>query len=412
MTKLLFSLGKISDLFEKNKKRINEKINNEDDYYLLNVNSTDYIKSLINEFQIDFPELDFKNISVDSYEKEVAAEKFPEHLSVRAGTSIKKDVVVFYLPYTGDIQYLMYSPDNNIPQLSNEVEIKMESNFLLFEYISFNNNAKEIKTQYNSDVSSWILPYEHLKNECKNYNSNLSASIENLVLKRKQKILSKNNLLSSLGIPLRKNESVSKTFSVPAPKLREKVSIKPVVYDKDFRPEPMLDDASYSLILKIINDVGLNFERMPSVYKNKSENDLRDHILFVLDPNFEYGSASGETFNKKGKTDILLRYDSSVVFVAECKFWGGEKAYFEAINQLLGYLTWRNTKTSLILFVDNKEISNILKTIEEVTPDHANYVSFLGKTSENWFNYKFHIEGDRNREFLLAVQLYHIPKIK
>jgi hypothetical protein len=81
------------------------------------------------------------------------------------------------------------------------------------------------------------------------------------------------------------------------------------------------------------------------------EEHLRDHILMVLDPNFEYGSATGETFNKKGKTDILLRHDSSVAFVAECKFWGGEKVFHKTIDQLLNYLTWRDSKTAVIIFV-------------------------------------------------------------
>lgn len=94
---------------------------------------------------------------------------------------------------------------------------------------------------------------------------------------------------------------------------------------------------------------------MPSIYKDKGEEDLRDHIIMTLDPNFEYGSVTGETFNKTGKTDIQLRHDSSVVFIAECKFWTGEKGFLRTIDQLLNYLTWRDTKTSVIMFVRQKD---------------------------------------------------------
>lgn len=90
---------------------------------------------------------------------------------------------------------------------------------------------------------------------------------------------------------------------------------------------------------------------MQSVYKDKGGEDLKDHVLLTLDPNFEFGSASGETFNKSGKTDIQLRYDSSVVFIAECKFWIGEKNYLATIDQLLGYLTLRDTKAPVVIFV-------------------------------------------------------------
>ncbi len=33
------------------------------------------------------------------------------------------------------------------------------------------------------------------------------------------------------------------------------------------------------------------------------------------------GQATGETFNKSGKTDILVRDGDRNVFVAECKWW-------------------------------------------------------------------------------------------
>lgn len=170
-----------------------------------------------------------------------------------------------------------------------------------------------------------------------------------------------------------------------------------------------MDSENYYRILKIIQDVGKNFERMPSVYSDKQEEDLRDHILMNLDPNFELGSASGETFNKTGRTDIQLRYQSSVVFIAECKFWAGKKSLFKAIDQLLGYLTWRDSKTALIFFVRNKEISNLLQTIRNETQNHSNFIKVDSKTDVNWINYIFCLPNDTNKEIKIAIQIFHIP---
>jgi hypothetical protein len=97
------------------------------------------------------------------------------------------------------------------------------------------------------------------------------------------------------------------------------------------------------------------------------------------------------------------------VFVAECKFWNGEKSYFEAIDQLINYLTWRDTKTSLILFVRQKDFSVVLEKIDGKTKDHSNYLGRETKTDENWFNFRFHLNGDKSRETKMAVQLYHLP---
>ena len=74
---------------------------------------------------------------------------------------------------------------------------------------------------------------------------------------------------------------------------------------------------------------------------------FRDHLLLYLEPRYE-GSATGETFNSTGKTDILIRHENSNAFIAECKFWTGQKGYLETITQLLGYLTWRDSKAAVV----------------------------------------------------------------
>ncbi len=108
-----------------------------------------------------------------------------------------------------------------------------------------------------------------------------------------------------------------------------------------------LDETIYQEILKTIHETGKVFERLPSTYAGKDEESLRDHLILQLEPRFEY-SSTGETFNKSGKTDILIRHQKSNIFVAECKFWGGAKKHFETIDQILSYLTWRDSKTAWI----------------------------------------------------------------
>ena len=99
-----------------------------------------------------------------------------------------------------------------------------------------------------------------------------------------------------------------------------------------------------------------------------------------------------------------------MIFIAECKFWSGEKGYLKTISQLLNYLTWRDTKASVVMFVRQKDFTTILEKVETSTNQHENYLGFVNKSDENWFNYRFHINGDKNRELKLAVQLYHLPK--
>lgn len=217
-------------------------------------------------------------------------------------------------------------------------------------------------------------------------------------------------MLHSLGVPVKKNNNASSTFSIPVPDMRKKIKMgKPDVKEIGYTPEPSLDKESYNGILSLIHDVGREFERLPSLYAGKEEEHLRDHFLMMLEPNFT-GSATGETFNKKGKTDILLRYEGTNVFIAECKFWKGKKVFLNTISQLLGYLTWRDSKAAVIMFVPNKEFSSVIQIVKDSISEHQNYVEHLNDKDETWLNYTFHLNDDRNRIVNLAVMLYHIPK--
>jgi hypothetical protein len=394
--------------------QIKQVIEGEGESYILNVNEETYLGHIESEYRIDIPELHFDQVYADKYEAEVSTELLPLY-RYRGHSSeskkIKKQIVQFYIPCSGIIGFLEYHPASSISLGGGgNGYFRVNGNSLVVELINHSDNPEEIKKEFERTIDGNRTNYNTLRKDIKEFNETiLRPYIVNIFRQQKDKFLKKNNLMAALGIPLKKKDGVPTTFSIPKPKLREKIIVRPMVHEQGFKPEPTLDNDNYSKILKIINDVGKNFERLPSISQGKDEETLRDHILMVLDPNFEYGNASGETFNKVGKTDIQLRYDSSVVFIAECKFWSGAKGYHATINQLLSYLTWRDSKTAIIIFVRQKEISNVLETVKSETPNHANYLEVVGKSDENWFNYRFHLKGDKNRELKLAVQLFHLP---
>ena len=174
-------------------------------------------------------------------------------------------------------------------------------------------------------------------------------------------------------------------------------------------PEPTLDVAICDEILQTIFDTGRVVERLPSTYADKDKETLRDHLILNLEPRFQI-STTGETFNKTGKTDIVMRYQGKNVFVAECKFWGGQKLHHETIAQLLSYLTWRDSKTAIVYFVDTREMIAPLKAIEESTGKHPRYVANKGKREESWFKYEFHLPGDSSRTVHVSILCFHLPK--
>lgn len=406
----IFSSGRISEVFSKSLSEIQRTIDQESENYILNVNETEYIDHLVQKHRLEPPLVLFDECFADSYEADIPAERFPMTFHVRAGEKYKRQIIQYFIPVSGQISLMNYSPSSSITLGGGGANFYIQSESLVTEIINLYNDPAKIKSEYENEVRGLNRNYGTLIKDIEEYNSRLKPTIKHLFDTRKKNVLSKNDLMAALGVPLKKRDNTSNTYSIPRPQTREKITIKPTVNEQGFTPEPTLNEKHYFEILKTINDVGKNFERMPSIYKGLGEENLRDHIILNLDPIFQMGSATGETFNSTGKTDILLRFDSSVVFIAECKFWCGEKKYLETITQLLGYLTWRDTKASVIIFVKQKEISNVLTKVEDMTKTHTNYLGFVSKSDENWFNYRFHINGDSNREVKLAVQLYHLPK--
>jgi hypothetical protein len=159
--------------------------------------------------------------------------------------------------------------------------------------------------------------------------------------------------------------------------------------------------------LHIIYDTGRAMERHPADYLDKDECALCDRLITSLCPRFP--NTMRESFNKTGKTDILVRHNGQNVFIAECKIWHGSKALLDAIDQLTSYLTWRDTQAGIIMFVRNKEISNVLSTIESDTPKHACYVKTGPAMSEGWFSFEFHLPGDAGQKIDLSILVFHFP---
>jgi hypothetical protein len=410
----IFAQKRLSDYLEQRKSSVINSIQNEDENYLLNVNEDDYVTYKLSLAYVEPLEIYDDKVEVSSTERDIPLETMYQNSSTFAfmphvlrKSSYKKPVLKFHVPFSGSVELIKCTPNN---QLVWSMEIELHDQEFCFEIINFDDNTESIQQQKDENLKKIMKQLQNINSEVKQYNIRLESEIKQVFNTRKKRILANSGVLASLGIPIKKANNVSSTFAIPTPQIRKKIVVsKPTVKDIVFKPEPTIDEKIYYEILKSIHDVGKQFERLPSLYANKQEEPLRDHLLMMLEPNFE-GSATGETFNKKGDADILLRYEGKNVFIAECKFWDGKVSFLKAISQLLGYLTWRDSKVAVIMFVDNQDFTSVLETAKKSIGEHPNYLDYVGETDETWFNYIFHLNDDRNRKIYLAVMFYHLPK--
>ena len=155
--------------------------------------------------------------------------------------------------------------------------------------------------------------------------------------------------------------------------------IRPFGIDYDLKSIPDTDEDHYEQILKLIENMAEAMEKNPSVFSEMNEESLRTLLLAQLSGCYK-GQATGETFNYKGKTDILISSEGRNIFIAECKFWNGHKSLMEAIDQLFGYTTWHDTKVAIIIFNKNQNFSQVLNSIKSRTKEHPHFKHDLRST--------------------------------
>ncbi|KKK50030.1 hypothetical protein LCGC14_3129100 [marine sediment metagenome] len=150
-------------------------------------------------------------------------------------------------------------------------------------------------------------------------------------------------------------------------------------------------------------------ERTPHTFSQMMEEEIRDLFLVYLNGHFK-GEATGESFNVNGKTDILIRHNGKNIFIAECKFWRGEKVFIDTIDQILGYVSWRDTKTAILLFNKNKNLTRVLNQIEPIMKNYPNYISTEKYVSETEFKFYLHHNSDKKRRLTMTVMVFDVPK--
>jgi hypothetical protein len=252
-------------------------------------------------------------------------------------------------------------------------------------------------------VQSWV----NLTNtQINNLNHHLKADIRQCIEERVSTIKANEQRYSELSkiinIPLsRRTDPIEKIRINSAPVVQR---IKPTPKSQ---VEYILDRAKVIDIISVLDNQGRQFEKTPATYRTLDEEDLRNILLVNLNTVFE-GKAVGEAFSNNGKTDIYLSIDKGNILVAECKIWSGQRSFEKAIDQLLSYLTWRNSFGIIITFCKQKELTEIIKKASSYTGNHTSFAGNLQEVSPSHFSAKHFLLSDSKKEAELHFVFYDL----
>ncbi len=375
---------------------------------LLSASEEDLVQALKEEFQLNVPIIKDDQIHI-SYSGETKIDVssdptnrfFYEHR--RGPAYVPGNKTVIAVPFEGDSEFFRIQPQS---YTLNPPRGEITKNEILLTYIRRDQNAEAIKHDYQQTVNAIKQYLTSPLQSSTQFNGQLEDLIRLNLKERKARLLANADMAAAIGLPLKKREGTSPTYSVPVTRRTPKV--EQIRTGEAFRPEPALSSEDYEEILRIMQNMVRVMELSPNAFHEMGEEDLRSHFLVQLNGAF-HGQATGETFNFQGKTDILIRVEGKNIFIAECKFWHGEKVFLATLDQLLSYLSWRDTKAAVLIFNRNAGFSAVLVKIRETVPKHPLFKRDLGTSGESTFRYVFAQQQDTNREIILTVQAFDIP---
>ncbi|WP_211286098.1 MULTISPECIES: hypothetical protein [Roseovarius] len=376
---------------------------------LLNISTTDLARYYVDEYTFEVPVIHDDELVVDQRETKIDVSQDRDRIIhdrsrpvLITGTTIDVEV-----PFTGNKVGFDIQPST---RNFNNPMARVRDGVVEFSVTGTDLSAERVKQEIERVLNSINTHLGWLANDANGYNAGLENLATRTIERRKEKLLKDKSLVAGLGFRMKERPGAKETFA--APKVRRNIrpqTPKPTASKVAYNPEPILTDDDYEHILSVLANMVSVMEQSPGAFREIDEESLRTHFLMQLNGHFS-GDATGETFNYEGKTDILIKVDGRNIFIGECKFWTGEKGYLETLDQVLSYLSWRDTKAAVLIFSRNKDFTGVLEKIEESTHKHPNCKKLVKKRNEGSWTYLFGHKDDANREISITVQAYNVPE--
>ena len=406
MTDSLFRNADLRDVLAGQEQKMADEISSLSEERVLNTSPKELCDYFVEKYRVEPLVMDESGIQADYGDTQIDVSQRVEYAVFDRSrpTHVTGTRITFFVPFSGDSGLFKCRPSTFS---LNSLRGVVRGNELVFVYDRTTQKASNIGSEFDRELQSVQQYLSRIADQVEQFNSTIRPKVSQQIGARREKLLQDRGIIEGLGFPLKRRSRVPATYASPEVK-RRIVPQLPPVSTKPYRPEPTLAMDEYEHILSVISSMVMVMERSPRAFKTMGEEDLRQHFLMQLNGQYE-GQATGETFNYGGKTDILVRAEGKNIFIAECKFWTGPAGLSEALDQLLAYTSWRDTKTALLVFNRETTMSTVLQRIPQAVREHANYKTDLNYDSESGFRYVFSHRDDPDRELTVTILAFDVP---
>lgn len=367
---------------------------------LLNTDVEALVAYFLDKYSVAVPTLDRDGMEASHHERQYAAYDQWDKRAIM----VPGEAYDFEVPFTGDADIFHMQPNSYD---SNPPSAVVAGSKLKFTIAGRTLAPEAVQKEVNSLLESIDRYLGWHRSMWASYPDQLGREIRQRIEARSARLLQQKSsaaALAGLGIKIKEKVGDARTFVPPTVKQKIQPQLPPM--RPAMPPEPTLDKDVYQNILGLIRGAGRSIEQSSSRTRSLDEETLRD--MFLVPLNAHFGNATGEAFNVTGKTDILIRHETGNIFVAEFKIWGGEKRFLATIDQLLSYLSWRDTKTAIVMFNRNTGFSGVVAKMRELVKTHPNYVSGPIRLDETSDSYMFSLPQDKDRQITIALLAFDL----
>lgn len=409
---LLFYQGDLHRVLRSEIEQIPKKVNAIPKDQFLASREEDIFENIIAQVEIDPLVIYEDRMEMESREtkSDVSGSKERVFFGDKGPIYVDALEVTISVPFTGDPELWKLRPNHwtsAFPRAKIRQPEKDEIGFLIFVFTQFKDESpNKIKSRFNEELERIRTYLKSQKGQIDSFNASLPGYIQDAIKTRKEKLKTFDGIIEMLGIPLKRREDAP--LIEPIPIKRKLIRPLPPPPKSGFKPEPGITVQDYEHILSVIRHEGRTFETTPKTYAVHNEEELRDIMMAHLNGHYQ-GMATGETFRRSGRTDIRIEDQDRAAFVAECKIWKGERELSNAIDQLLGYLTWRDCKTALLLF--NKRVAkfnDLLAKVPKAIRGHQKFKRILTDSANGEWRFEFFSKEDESRQIIIHVFIFNL----
>jgi len=393
---LLFSKNDLRLALEATAQGLRDELLGWDPDELLALPEADVVEHLVAAHSVECPRLrrDEAHLLPISEQTQTVKDYFGDRVTPRMTT------LTLVVPYDGErIIFSVRASQSSF----NPPQATVAEGELQLTWSGQDADAAAVRAHFDRELDKIEQHLSWSQNDIDTHNRTIKATTPDLVAQRRAKLLRDRELEAGIGFPVQRRSDAS-NYAVPMHRHRIAPAAPPKprpTVSGPFQPEPMLAEADYEAALGVLRNSRNALERSPSMTARLNEEQIRDLLLVNLNARFE-GTAGGEVFNGEGRTDILIREADRNIFIGECKIWKGPKTIRDALDQLLRYLVWRDTKAALLLFIRSGHASDVIKKSIAEIKANPNFKRRGRHDSDERVDFVLHANEDPAREIQLA----------